>query len=153
MIPTSVQNEKVTPVTFMSYNPTGLNSEAKCRFINKISYDYQVDFLSVQEHFKFTSNTNQYFKKQFLDYFSYIIPGYRSPGQDSGRAKAGLAQLSNKDLKIKKSRIPTKSYRVQAQIINFPTTRILWLNTYSPTDPQLVRQYDDRTFLLRLKKS
>ena len=87
MITTSVQNEKVTPVTFMSYNPTGLNSEAKCRFINKISYDYQVDFLSVQEHFKFTSNTNQYFKKQFLDYFSYIIPGYRSPGQDSGRAK------------------------------------------------------------------
>ena len=144
MIPTAVQNEKVTPVTFMSYNPTGLNSEAKCRFINNICSDYQVDFLSVQEHFKFTSNTNQYFKKQFQDYFSYIIPGYRSPGQDSGRAKAGLAQLSSKHLKIKKSRIPTKSFRVQAQILDFPTTRILWLNTYSPTDPQLARQYDDR---------
>ena len=84
------------------------------------------------------------FKKQFQDYFSYIIPGYRAPGQDSGRAKAGLAQLSSKHLKIKKSKISTKSYSVQAQIINFSTTRILWLNTYSPTDPQLVREYDDR---------
>ena len=143
MIPTTVQEGEVTPVTFMSYNPTGLNSSAKCRFSNIVCNDYQVDFLSVQEHFKFTSTTNQYFKKQFPDFFSYVIPGHRSPGQESGRAKAGLAQLARKDLKIKKSRVPTKSYRVQAQILNFPSTRVLWLNTYSPTDPQLLGQYDD----------
>ena len=138
------QQEKVTPVTFMSYNPTGLNCLAKCRFSNKICSDYQVDFLTIQEHFKFTSTTNQYFKKQFPEYFSYVIPGHRSPGQDSGRAKAGLAQLSSKYLKINKKRVPTKSYRVQAQVLQFPTTRVLWLNTYSPTDPQLVGHYDDR---------
>ena len=69
---TPVQKEEVTSVTFMSYNPTGLNSTAKCRFSNIVCNDYQVDFLSVQEHFKFNSNTNQYFKKQFPDYFSYV---------------------------------------------------------------------------------
>ena len=106
MTPTTVQHEEVTPVTFMSYNPTGLNSTAKCRFSNTVCNDYQVDFLSFQEHFKFISSTNQYFKKQFPDYFSYVIPGHRSPSQESGRAKAGLAQLVRKDLDIKKSRVP-----------------------------------------------
>ena len=120
--------DNVTAVTFMSYNPTGLNSTAKCRFSNIVCNDYQVDFLSVQEHFKFNSNTNQYFKKQFPDYFSYVIPGHRSPGQDSGRAKAGLAQLARKELKIKKCRVQTKIYRIQAQILCFPSTRVLWLN-------------------------
>ena len=44
---------------------------------------------------------------------------------------------------MKKTRLPTKSYRIQAQVLHLPATRVLWLNTYSPTDPQLVGQYDD----------
>ena len=45
-----VEND-VTSVTFMSYNPTGLDSSFKCRFTNDICTELDVDFLSVQEHF------------------------------------------------------------------------------------------------------
>ena len=37
----------------------------------------------------------------------------------------------------------SKHYRVQAQVLHLPTTSVLWLNTYLPTDPQTIRQYDD----------
>ena len=72
-----------------------------------------------------------------------MIPGHRPLGQDSGRASGGLAQLSRKEIAIKKERVITKNYRIQAQILNLPSSRILWLNTYLPTDPQLVGGYDD----------
>ena len=62
--------------------------------------------------------------------------------QDSGRPKAGLAQLARKGLGIRKDRISTNSFRIQAQILNFPTSKILWINTYFPTDPHTV-QFDD----------
>ena len=94
----------------MSYNPTGLNSLAKCRFICDISNEYDVDFLSIQEHFKFVSTTDQYFKKQFSDFYSYVIPGYRAPGQDYGRAKAGIAQLTKKEIKLKKERVESEGF-------------------------------------------
>ena len=54
----------------MSYNPTGLDSEIKCRFSNNVCEEYDVDFLSIQEHFKSTKNTEQYFKNKFSDYFA-----------------------------------------------------------------------------------
>ena len=44
---------------------------------------------------------------------------------------------------MKKQRVLTKNYRVQAQILNLPNRRILWINTYFPTDPHLVGEYDD----------
>ena len=142
--PTNIEHvEGETTVTFMSYNPTGLDSTAKCRFSNDIVDEYNVDFLSIQEHFKSTKNTDQYFKKKFPDHFSYVIAANRSPGQEYGRAKAGLAQLTKKNLEVKKSRIITQGYRVQAQILSLPSSRVLWLNTYMPPDPQNIGQYDD----------
>ena len=62
--------------------------------------------------------------------------GYRPSGQDSGRPKAGLTQFSSKHLDIIKDRVKTTSFRIQAQVLNFPTSRILWINAYFPTDPQ-----------------
>ena len=121
--PTNIEHvEGETTVTFMSYNPTGLDSTAKCRFSNDIVDEYNVDFLSIQEHFKSTKNTDQYFKKKFPDHFSYVIAANRSPGQEYGRAKAGLAQLTKKNLEVKKSRIITQGYRVQAQILSLPSS-------------------------------
>ena len=64
-----------------------------------------------------------------------MIPGFREPGQDKGRPKAGLAQLSRKNIDIKKDRIVTQSPRLQAQILNFEQSRLLWLNAYFPNDP------------------
>ena len=72
-----------------------------------------------------------------------MIPGYREPFQDAGRAKGGLAQLSYKTLDIKKERIPTKHWRLQAQILHINTYKIIWFNCYFPTDPQSL-QFDDQ---------
>ena len=69
MTPTDVNNgEEVATVTFMSYNPTGLDSTVKCRFSNDVCDEYDVDFLSIQEHFKSTKTTDQYFQKKFPDF-------------------------------------------------------------------------------------
>ena len=40
----------------------------------------------------------------------------------------------------------TNSYRIQAQVLHFPTSRILWINTYFPSDPQTVL-FDDSELL------
>ena len=61
--------------TFMSYNSTGLDS-AKIRFIFDICDQFDVDFLSLQEHFKFV-NVARYFKSGFGDFSSYVVPGHR----------------------------------------------------------------------------
>ena len=127
-------------ITFMSYNSTGLDT-VKVKFSLDICEKYDVDFFSLQEHFKFV-NVDKYFKTGFSDYTSYLIPGHRALGQMVGRAKAGLAQLCRRELDIKKKRVSSTNYRVQAQILELPTCRVLWLNTYLPTDPQL-QQYDD----------
>ena len=50
-----------------------------------------------------------------------LVPGHRPIGQDSGRASGGLAQLNSKDLDIKKDRVATRNYRIQAQILNLPS--------------------------------
>ena len=138
---TNKQSE-VTTVTFMSYNSTGISS-VKCKWICDICDEYDVDYLAIQEHFKKTKSIDKYFRDNFHGYNSYVIPGYRPPGQDSGRCKAGLAQLSKKFYCVKKDRVTTGGFRIQAQVLNMPTCKLLWLNTYMPTDPQRVTEYDD----------
>ena len=44
---------------------------------------------------------------------------------------------------MKRNRVASKHYRVQAQVLNLPSTSVLWINTYFPTDPQLIGDYDD----------
>ena len=127
-------------VTFLSYNTTGLDT-VKVRFSVDICEEYDVNFLAIQEHFKFV-NTDKYFKSGFSNFSSYVIPGHRAPGQLTGRAKAGLAQLCAKQYDVKRIRVVTTGYRVQAQVLETPNSRILWINTYLPSDPQL-QVYDD----------
>ena len=126
--------------TFMSFNSTGLDS-AKVRFSLDLCEEYDVDFLAIQEHFRFV-NTDKFFKSSFVDFSSYVVPGHRSTGQMTGRAKAGLTQICSKKYSVNRVRVVTAGFRVQAQILETPTSRVLWLNTYLPTDPQLQR-YDD----------
>ena len=142
MNPSTMQRE-VDSATFMSYNSTGIDNPVKCRWINNICDEYDVDFLNIQEHFKSSKTTDKYFRDKFPEYYSVIVPGHRSPGQDTGRAKAGLGQLCKKSLAIKRDRVTSKHYRVQAQVLHLPTTTVLWINTYLPTDPQLMRNFDD----------
>ena len=140
--PDNREPEEVTPVTFMSYNSTGISS-VKRKWICDICDELDVDYLAIQEHFKKTKTLDKYFRDNFRGFSSFVIPGYRSPGQDSGRCKAGLAQLSKKAYSIKKERLTTKGFRIQAQVLNMPTCRLLWVNTYMPTDPKRLTQYDD----------
>ena len=46
-----------------------------------------------------------------------------------------FSQLAKKVLKINNTRIKTSSFRIKAQILYFPTTRLLWINTYFPNNP------------------
>ena len=137
MTPTTNKQE-VGSVTFMSYISTGISS-VKCKFISDICDEYDVDYLAVKN----TKTTDKYFRDNFRDYNSYVIPGYRPPGQDTGRSKAGMAQLSRKSYSVKKDSVKTHGYRIQAQVLNLPSGKLLWLNTYMPTDPQRITEYDD----------
>ena len=122
-------------VSFMGYNSTGIDKQ-KCLWISELCDMADISYLSIQEHFKIAKNRDKYFSENFDKFNSYVIPGYRAKGQDSGRPKAGLAQLSRKELDVKKSRIVTKNFRLQAQILNFSNSRLLWMNAYFPNDPQ-----------------
>ena len=53
---------------------------------------------------------------------------------------------------VKKERVVTKSYRIQAQILNFESIKVLWLNTYLPTDPLTIGQYDNTELLSVLEE-
>ena len=149
--PTTQLQEVSTMATFMSYNSTGMSS-VKCQWINEICDENDVDFLAIQEHFKCTKSTDKFFRENYRDYYSYVIPGYRPPGQDNGRAKAGLAHLCKKKLSVRKDRVVTRNFRIQAQVLNFPSSRILWINTYMPTDPHTVGQYDPSELLAVLRE-
>ena len=128
-------------VTFLSYNSTGMNT-IKSRWIRDLVKVTEASYVQLQEHFKSSKTTNQFFSDQFPDYSSFVIPGHREKYQDNGRAKGGLAQLSRIELDVKKNRLKTSSFRIQAQVLNFPTVNILWINAYFPTDPQLIN-YDE----------
>ena len=128
-------------MNFMSYNSTGLDS-VKADWIQDLINTCEIDFLQIQEHFKATKSVESYFKKQFNNSDSYVVPAYREIFQDNGRAKGGLAEISAKHLDVKKERIKTKSWRIQAQILHIENYRLLWINCYLPTDPQTI-QYND----------
>ena len=123
----------------MSYNSTGLDT-VKIDWIQDLIKTCDIDFF--QEHFKAAKSVDKYFQRQFSNIDSYVIPAYREQFQDNGRAKGGLAQLSAKHLDIKKERLKTKSWRLQAQILHIADYRIICFNCYFPTEPHIV-QYDD----------
>ena len=83
----------VQPVTFMSYNMTGADT-IKCQFIRELATEHEVDYCALQEHFKTVKSTEKWFRKQFGDYHTYVVPAYRLPGVDTGRGIGGLAQLA-----------------------------------------------------------
>ena len=137
-------------VTFMSYNPTGADT-IKCQWIRDIASEHEVDYCSIQEHFKTVKSTDQWFKKQFREFNSYVFPAHRAPGVDNGRGMGWLVQLSLKSIDVRKIRIITQSPRIQAQVFSFPTCKVLWLNTYMPCDPQL-QHFDDTELLQTLSQ-
>ena len=128
-------------LNIMSYNSSGLDS-VRVDWINDLTKTCDIDLLQVQEHFKATKSVDTFFKRQFYDYVSYVIPAHREVFQVTGRAKGGLAQLTGKKIDIRKERIKTTNWRLQAQILHFGNYKLMWINCYFPTDPQTI-QYDN----------
>ena len=59
---------------------------------------------------------------------------------------AGIAQLSKKTVSIRKDRVVTHNPRIQAQILNFENSKLLWVNSYLPNDPLTV-DFDESELL------
>ena len=75
----------------MSYNSTGLDS-VKIDWIQDLMKSCGIDLLRIQEHFKATETVEKYFKKNFMNTDSYVIPAFREEFQENGGAKGCLAQ-------------------------------------------------------------
>ena len=128
-------------VKFMSYNSTGLNN-VKCRWISDLMQTCDVSFCGIQEHFKKTRSLMSFFKTAFPEFNASVQPGHREEGRDTGRAQGGLAQLSSKRLKVQRECVNTASWRLQAQILDFGGYKLLWMNVYFPSDPQVLNYND-----------
>ena len=87
-----------------------------------------VTYVAIQEHFRKSKTLDKYFKDQFPNFNSYVIPGFREAGQTRGRPTVA----------IRKDRVHSNSNRVQAQILNFKASKLLWINAYFPCDPHTV---------------
>ena len=134
----------------MSYNMTGADS-IKCQWTREITNEYDVNFVGIQEHFKTVKTTNSWFSKQFNKYHSFTVPAHRLPGVENGRGRGGLVQLCDKRIDMKRLRIPSKSPRIQAQSLILNNSKILWINTYMPCDPQL-QNFDATELIVTLSE-
>ena len=72
-----------TATTFMSYNMTGADSH-KCQWIRDFAKEHNTNYVALQEHFKTVKSTEQWFRNQFKDYSTYVVPAFRMPGTNSG---------------------------------------------------------------------
>ena len=145
-ISTTLMNETCT---FLSYNSTGLNT-MKTMWIRDLIALTNADFVSVQEHFKKRKSIEKFFSDEFPNSHSFIVPGHR--GQELGRPKGGLAMLSNKGKNVRKCRVSTNSFRIQAQVLMLPNSRLLWINCYMPVDPHTI-MYNDEELLIVLREA
>ena len=133
-------------VNFLSFNSTGL-SPLKTQWIRDLTKTCAANFIGIQEHFKRTKSLNNFFRKEFVNFDSYVLPAYREEGRDTGRAQGGLAQLCSKALGgVKQEKVVTGSWRLQAQILHFGDFRLLWANVYFPNDPRIVN-FDEAELL------
>ena len=114
-------------ISFISYNSTGLDS-VKAKWISDLLQTFNAEFLQIQEHFKSKKGLQNYFDEKFSNYDSYVVPGHRELYQDTGRSKGGLAQLNSQNVDLNLEKVPTKSWRLQTQIIKINNHRVIWIN-------------------------
>ena len=112
--------------TFLSYNSTGLNS-TKSKWVRDLISTTNSEFVSIQEHFKKFKILEKFFQSEFPNFNSYVIPGHRESGTLSGRPKGGLSMLSTSAMKVRKERVVSNSFRLQAQILIISNMKILWI--------------------------
>ena len=144
-------DKTINDVTFLSYNPTGFGAE-KVSWVRDLLTTTNSNFVRFQEHFMSQHGSAlKVFSESFCDYKPFVVPATRQPGQKVGRASGGLAQLVTRSFDLQCDRIESTNSRVQAQIIQFPTFKLLWGNAYFPTDPQ-DGIFDDRELVCVLQE-
>ena len=124
-------SEEVPSVTFMLYNSIGMNS-VKAKWTSEMCWDLEVVDCAIPEHFKNTKLTQKFCYEKFCEYNLFVIPAHRSPGPDTRQCSGGPTQFSRKTIGARKDRVICKTFRVQAQVLNFPGCRLLWINAYWP---------------------
>ena len=134
-------------VKFLSYNTTGMGP-IQIQWTRDLIETVGANFIGLQEHFKNIKSLQRFFKKEFKNCDSYVLPAHRDEGVDTGRAKGGLAQLNLKDIGgVRREKVETNCWRLQATILHFGDWRLLWVNVYFPTDPRIVN-FDEAELLV-----
>ena len=129
-------------IKFLSYNSTGMN-QVKSAWIRDLMETCQASFCGIQEHFKKTKTLQNYFRSEFPMCDPVVLQAHREEGRDTGRAQGGLAQLSAKTLGgLRREKLLTGGWRIQAQILSFGNWKLLWVNVYFPNDPKILNFYE-----------
>jgi hypothetical protein len=140
-----VSNDKPEDdVIFISYNSTGFNIQRADFITNLISVLGENKCLvSLQEHFLMSRSIGLIEKLLPDNLCIFFVEAFKDSDIRRGRGKGGLSMIWPKCIDNIISRIPLKSTkRVQACMINFPRSKILWVNSYFPTDPHAA-SFDD----------
>ena len=119
-------------INLISYNSTGLDM-AKVKWINELLETFDVDLFQLQEHFKAIKTVDNYFKKNFSDFDSFVFPAIRDNENHAGRPKGGLSQFVKKDGKFKKERISSNSWHVYIHPKKSIIFNMKHLTLHSPT--------------------
>ena len=114
--PMSVPNSKQY-MNFMSYNSTGFNM-IKSDWLRNIMKIFDIQFCQLQEHFK-KYNYKNFFKNEFPDFKTNVIPAYYNEEQTRGCPSGGLTQMWSHLLDISCNPMKTNNPRLQAQISIF----------------------------------
>ena len=140
-----VENDKSEDdVLFLSYNSTGFNLQ-RAEFLTDLITILGRDrcLISLQEHFLMSRSLKKIEESLPDNLCIYSVAAFKEFDIRRGRGKGGLSMIWPKRLDKYITRLPIKtSKRVQACMLNLPGCRILWLNTYFPTDPQ-TQNFDD----------
>ena len=140
-----VENDKSKDdVLFLSYNSTGYNFQ-RAEFLTDLITILGKDrcLISLQEHFLMSRSLKKIGESLPDNLCVYSIAAFKEQEIRRGRGKGGLSMIFPKCLDKYITRLPIKSSkRVQACLLALPGCRLIWLNSYFPTDPE-TPNFDD----------
>ena len=122
--------------TLCSWNPTG-SSKTKMNWFSEYCNMTKTKLAMVQEHFKTSTNSLGYFRKELKNYNMNCKIAIRKDDEMRGRASRGLLQLSCKETVMDMVPIIMSSYRLQALKLYVGPKMILCINAYFPVDDKV----------------
>ena len=133
-------------ISIISYNSRGFSNckQDFVKLLTKLTGNVHT-ILCNQEHFLLRNN--DYLVKQTLpDHHVVFKPAVKN--SLDGRPKGGLFMAVPLKYKDKVEDVSPDSFRIQCIILSLPSTKLLLINTYFPTDPK--GDFDENELLLLL---